>query len=292
MSNIILTTELIALRDQLIAARNHFNEIKGNDVCDWSLYDKKSALILSALDQLYDGHQSRAREDEKHSSLMKTGKCAADALREMVAALECDYDRLEELREAKYSYGSNLPGYMPDYLPDTCETFKDAQAATIEAIEEYRDDDDCTELLADDYAKAIEFCKQQSDCFSVVVDGKCFFVALNESDKDELSELETAAGECGDLESAQQRIQEDALEVTVRGDWYPAGDESSGATEFCILLTTGGPAVRIMGELQNGEPHRAWLEVQDWFQPWTEYRDDGLSDVLLAYASCFYFGEG
>ena len=39
--------------------------------------------------------------DKKYDELMKTGKCAADALRGMVAALECDYDKLEELRELK-----------------------------------------------------------------------------------------------------------------------------------------------------------------------------------------------
>ena len=63
------------------------------------------------------------------------------------------------------------------------------------------------------------------------------------------------------------------------------------AAEFCILLTTGGPAVRIRGELDEyNEPRRAWLEVQDWFLPWTEYVCAD-SDVLLNYARCFYFGE-
>jgi hypothetical protein len=73
--------------------------------------------------------------------------------------------------------------------------------------------------------------------------------------------------------------------------------------EFNILLSTGGPAVRIMGELRYGEPYRAWLEVQDWFTPWTQYYgtnnpDDPHSwanqpsqDVLLTYARQFYFGS-
>jgi hypothetical protein len=43
--------------------------------------------------------------------------------------------------------------------------------------------------------------------------------------------------------------------------------------------------------LSNGEPHRAWLEVQDWGTPWTRYFDIE-QDTLLAYARCFYFGEG
>lgn len=227
MGNITLTTEQIARRDHLIALREKLaNPMHTSPVSELS---PTNATELALLNQIYDAMQSRARNDEKHAELMKTGKCAADALREMVAALECDYDRLEELREEKADY--------------------DAETHV--------------QLLWD----------ERPEC-------------------EELAELETAAGECGDVESAQLRIQEDALEVTVRSDWYPAGDESSGATEFCILLTTGGPAVRIMGELDNGSPSRAWLEVQDWGTPWTHYREDGLSDVLLAYAGCFYFGEG
>lgn len=292
MNNITLTPEQLALRDQLIAARNHWNQIQGNEVCDWTLCDKKSALILSTLDMVYDAMQTRIREDEKYDSLMKIGKCAANALRDMVAALNCDYGRLEELREAKYCYGNNLCGYMPDNIPDTCETFKEAQAATIEAIEEYRDDDDCTKSLADDYQKAIELCKQQSDCFSVIVDGKCFFVVLNEDDATELVALREAAGECTSQDEAREYIHEDALEVTVRSDWHEVGGNDNEPTEFCILLSTGGPASRIRGELDGETPYRAWLEVQDWGTPWTRYHEDGLQDILLAYAGCFYFGEG
>lgn len=44
-------------------------------------------------------------------------------------------------------------------------------------------------------------------------------------------------------------------------------------------------------ELNDGEPSRAWLEVQDWGTPWTDYYEKGVGDLCLAYASCFYFGE-
>jgi len=138
----------------------------------------------------------RKEEDAKYAELMHVGKCAADSLREMVAALECDYDRLEELRDS-------------------------------------RDD-------------------------------------------------------------AEQRIQEDALSVEVCDGWYQideAGADSKMPVEFQILLSTGGPASRIMGELENGEPCDARLEVQDWGTSWTHYHEEGLSDVLLSYARCFYFGE-
>jgi hypothetical protein len=61
-------------------------------------------------------------------------------------------------------------------------------------------------------------------------------------------------------------------------------------SEFMILLCTGGPAVRIVGELNRGEPCRAWLEYQDWGTPWTRYFGAD-SDTLCQYASQFCFGE-
>lgn len=123
--------------------------------------------------------------------------------------------------------------------------------------------------------------------------------ALAEWDEDngeELKELEAGAkpcgNECSNREDAERMIQEDALSVEVRSGWVSLGD-SDGMTpeDFQILLATGGPAVRIMGELDDhGEPHRAWLEVQDWYKPWTQYF--GIEqDTLLAYARCFLFSS-
>lgn len=159
----------------------------------------------------------------KDESLKEVGRGQAAALVEMVAALEVDYDRLEEL-----------------HIHEECgnESF-DADA------------------------------------------------------KKELEDLREAAGECKDREEAETRIHEDALSVEVRGDWHTPGESTErAATEFQILLSTGGPASRIMGELdEHGEPHRAWLEVQDWGTPWTQYFDIE-QDTLLTYARCFYFGEG
>jgi hypothetical protein len=78
--------------------------------------------------------------------------------------------------------------------------------------------------------------------------------------------------------------------VEVRSGWTSVG-EPLEPEDFVILLATGGPAVRIRGELDaNKEPSRAWLEVQDWFKPWTEYVPAS-QDVLLTYAQQFYFGD-
>jgi len=104
-----------------------------------------------------------------------------------------------------------------------------------------------------------------------------------------LAALEAAAGDCADEEEARQRIQEDPFSVEVRSDWTNPG-EPLEPSEFMILLCTGGPAVRIVGELNRGEPCRAWLEYQDWGTPWTRYFGAD-SDTLCQYANQFYFEE-
>jgi len=120
----------------------------------------------------------------------------------------------------------------------------------------------------------------------------------------ESGESETATidgDEYTDAEDVRERIQESALSVQVRSGWYTPG-ETPKAEEFEILLTTGGPALRIVGELDDyGQANNARLEYQDWGTPWTRFSpyDDGAtieeasaaeSDVLV-FAQEFYFGE-
>jgi hypothetical protein len=113
---------------------------------------------------------------------------------------------------------------------------------------------------------------------------------LDDDEREELAELETAANECADREDAERRIHDDALSVEVRSGWASPGDTLT-AEEFCILIATGGPAVRIRGELdEHLVPRRAWLEAQDWGTPWTQYFDAS-QETLLTYARCFYYGE-
>lgn len=112
-------------------------------------------------------------------------------------------------------------------------------------------------------------------------------------------------------DDCRQRILEDALSVEVRSGWVTPGaltgrgmaGENKPA-EYRILLCTGGPAVQIVGKLNEyGEPETAVMQVQDWFTPWTEFcpacsgqADDpgNVGDpesILLEYARQFYFGE-
>lgn len=138
-----------------------------------------------------------------------------------------------------------------------------------------------------------ELDKERRTTDSDTAEGAAAELALQEWDMEnaeELSQLEADAGECSSRDEAAERIQEDPLSIEVRSGWVTPGQEMK-AEDFVILLCTGGPAVRIRGELDGyKQPHRAWLEVQDWGTPWTQYFDAS-QDVLVSYASQFYFGE-
>lgn len=160
----------------------------------------------------------------------------ARSIVEMVAALEVDYDRLEELRDECSDFVSEHPGLT-------------------------------------------------------AADASYKWRAENPEDAEELADLEDAAGDCEDQDEAQRRIDEDPLSIEVRTGWYIPGDNPK-PDEFKILLCTGGPAVQIVGELDDGVPTRAWIEHQDWFESWQEYHGNDISqDTLLTYCRCFYFGE-
>lgn len=175
-----------------------------------------------------------ATDTEKEQNLQEIGRKAYESIADMVNALECDYERLAELRQERADL-------------DTARRTTEDEGAAI-ALAEW-----------------------------------------DEENGEELEELTRMAGECESREDAEQRIQEDPLSLEVRSGWTVIG-EPLAAEEFNILLATGGPAVRIVGELSGDEPSRAWLEVQDWFTPWTQYFGAS-QEVLLTYARCFYFGS-
>lgn len=114
----------------------------------------------------------------------------------------------------------------------------------------------------------------------------------------EMVEALTAANDANDdkaIEEARETIEQDALSVEVRSAWTSVGGTME-ADEFRILLCTGGPAVQIVGELdQYNEPSKPRLQYQDWFTPWTDLpgadQPDDIEDILSAYCRVFYFGE-
>lgn len=103
----------------------------------------------------------------------------------------------------------------------------------------------------------------------------------------------------GAINAAQSAITDAALSVDVRSGWYSPGERNPEPVEYQILLTTGGPSLRITGQLGGyGEPETANLEYQDWGTPWTRYHpahgeplfDTHNADVLT-FAQQFYFGK-
>ena len=115
---------------------------------------------------------------------------------------------------------------------------------------------------------------------------------LDVPEQEELAELEEAADGCDSEDGARERILDDPLTVEVREGWHAPGDTGASPEEFQILLCTGGPAVRIFGELDEYcQPKRAWIQYQDWGTPWTEYiTSSEEDDAVLTYCQQFYFG--
>ena len=120
-------------------------------------------------------------------------------------------------------------------------------------------------------------------------------INLHFSEADRLNNTQATEEETEEYhneDGTRQRIEEDPLSVQVRSGWANSPAEFE-AEEYEILLCTGGPACRIVGELDRGQPDRARIEYQDWFTPWVEYLDitSEEREALLTYAQQFYFGS-
>lgn len=117
-------------------------------------------------------------------------------------------------------------------------------------------------------------------------------INLSYQEGDKVTEEERE--EYHDEDKIHQNMDEGPLSIQVRSDWHtPSDEDSSKPSEYEILLCTGGPACRIIGDLDRGQPDTARLEYQDWFTPWKPLLPlaDGEHDALLIYAQSFYFEE-
>ena len=105
--------------------------------------------------------------------------------------------------------------------------------------------------------------------------------------------IELEEGYFFDENDILERIQNDPLSIEVRSDWVVDGHNMQ-PSEFSILLCTGGPAVRIIGRLdQHKQPDSATIQHQDWGIPWTDYNElnEEQEELLLEYCRYFFFGE-
>lgn len=93
-------------------------------------------------------------------------------------------------------------------------------------------------------------------------------------------------------EAACERITESVLSVQVRSDWHDVGKLDTSEAEFEVLLTTGGPALRLIGTLDDGGPGTVRMEWQDWGKPWTDLPLTGAEqEDCLAFCQQFWFGD-
>lgn len=209
------------------------------------------------------------RKDEYIRHARESCACTAEGISEMVRALECDFDRLEELKDERQT------------LIDEC----------IDAIAELDRIGAQSPADTESIQHSAQLVDYQEAC-ERLTDAETALEVFQAVDGDELAELIADAGEFEDADEARTRIDEDPLEITLTGSWQ-VGEEKPEADKFIILLTTGGPAVRIVGELDRyNQASHAWIEYQDWFTPWVEYSGDAVSQSdLLTYCNCFYFGD-
>ena len=88
------------------------------------------------------------------------------------------------------------------------------------------------------------------------------------------------------LDEAWEAIESAPLSIQVCSGWARPGAPLK-AEEYEILLSTGGPALRIIGDLDDGGMPCGWvLQWQDWGTPWTRYaplsedEDNALRDFV------------
>lgn len=153
----------------------------------------------------------------------------------------------------------------------TTDAARNAQAHldTISALWELHDFLDNPRREADGFA---ELSAEARELLAEIADARTF---------DELGR--------NDAEAVEEYARGLALSVCVRSGWVLVG-EPLDADEFEILLTTGGPACRIIGDLREGEPCRAEIQWQDWGTRWTPLGGQRC-DALDWFAGLFYFGE-
>jgi len=102
----------------------------------------------------------------------------------------------------------------------------------------------------------------------------------------------TSSEEEEEIEQIKESILNSALSVEFRSGWSTNYDELE-IEEFKILLTWGGPALRVIGDLdQYKQAENIKLQFQDWGTPWTDFElTENQEKALNWFVNCFYFGD-
>jgi len=217
-------------------------------------------------------------------------KSAYAEIERMISALGLDWGRLEELREKaqlKFVAGWNMPGYMPDN--EACDFESSEAALDYIKAEATRDLD----LEADNAEALQEIDSWKSDAqgeFGCTFGNYHYWITkgdpLDSDERAELHEMGAVAGEWTCPDDVGDDLADHPLEGLMRSGWASSADGFQPA-EFLILTSTG---IRVCGELdEHGSATRAYLQHQDWDEPWQDYLA-GDGDVLLRYAQRFFGG--
>lgn len=89
----------------------------------------------------------------------------------------------------------------------------------------------------------------------------------------------------------RESILNSALSVEFRSGWS-TNPEQLEIEEFKILLSWGGPALRVIGDLdQYKQPENIKMQFQDWGTPWTDFEiTESQQKALNWFCDCFYCG--
>ena len=168
---------------------------------------------------------------------------------------------------------------------DGSENAKATIASILEAYQAYRILTNETEAMECGECDGAGNVKSVND--GSIIDKVC----ENCDGQGEVAERPSYDGEIyTDPDALIEQLQEEPLSIEVRSPWHSPGEDIDNDGEFKILMATGGPACQIRGELDDGEPRRAWIEGQDWGTPWQQVFTHGEeTEAILWFASLFCF---
>ena len=89
----------------------------------------------------------------------------------------------------------------------------------------------------------------------------------------------------------RESILNSALSVEFRSGWS-TNPEQLEIEEFKILLSWGGPALRVIGDLDKyKQPENIKMQFQDWGTPWTDFEiTESQQKALNWFCDIFYCG--